>query len=142
MSRINKKKLRNFSGQKKIMQPPGQKKSRKLMGIKYAYMVTAFWFFSFGNFFVKVILWTNLEICSQIWDHNCKIVFPKLEFMFCILSSILSRNMCKLRCNLRKAKIYRLEVQILRIIFFMSFYGQFSHFFLEIWAHIIKSFFF
>ena len=83
----------------------------------------------FLNLFLKIILGTNLVICWLIWDRNCKTVFPKLELIISILILILSKNMCKLRRKLRNVKIYLLVVQILQIIFFMSFYGQFSQLF-------------
>ena len=59
-------------------------------------------FFSFLNYFCKVILWTNLSVLSQIWDYNCKTVFLKLTY-------------CHKLCN---ANIYPLQVRILQIIFF------------------------
>ena len=86
-------------------------------------------------FFSKVILWTNLAICLQRWDHNCRRVFQKKK-LFSLLSSILFRNMCKLHRKLRNAKIYALQVGILHKKFLCHFIdnlGKFS----QIGAHII-----
>ena len=89
-----------------------------------------FSFLIFFKLFFQRYLQTKLAIFSHFWDYICTTVFLKLKFLFSIVSSILSRIMCKLSCQLRNAKIYPIEVKILKIIFFsMSFYGQFRQFF-------------
>ena len=104
-------------------------------------MFSAFRFFEPFDFFYKVILWTNLTILSPIWDYYQKKI-SKLSFLFSILSSIVSWNMCKSRRKLCNAKIYPPVVLILQFFFLsMSFYGQFREFFHIYEPQLSKQFF-
>ena len=103
--------------------------------------VLRFFMFLFFELFFKVILRTNLATFSQIWDYNCKTVFHKLQFLFSILSSILSRNMCKLRPKLRNTRIYPLEVRILLKCFWCHFMDNIGNFSTYMSPHYQHSFF-
>ena len=93
---------------------------------KYAFIFWAFQFFKFFSFF-KMSFYG--PITNFFTSPRLQTVFPKLEFLFSILSSILSKNVYKSRWKLRNAKIYPLEVQIYKLFLFMSLYGQFRQFF-------------
>ena len=53
---------------------------------------------------------TNIMDILSHFTHNqrppFKTVFPKLKFLFFVLGSIFSRNMCKLHCKLRNAPLW------------------------------------
>ena len=54
--------------------------------------------------FFDVILWTIKAIIPHIWAQIIKTFFSKLEFLFSVLGSMESKNICKLRHKLKNAK--------------------------------------
>ena len=54
--------------------------------------------------FLDVILWTIKATIPHIWAHIIKTVFSKLEFLFSVPGSMVSKNICKLRHKLKNAK--------------------------------------
>ena len=54
--------------------------------------------------FFNVILWTIYAIIIHIWAHIINTVFSKLEFLFSVLGSMFSKNICKLRHKLKNSK--------------------------------------
>ena len=52
----------------------------------------------------KVVMWTHKLFPSQIGGHIFKTVFPEHFFLFSVLSSRMSKNICTLRHKVRNAQ--------------------------------------
>ena len=89
------------------------------------------------------ILGTKPDLLVDFWDHIFKSVFPKQLFLFSILHSKLSRNMCKLCHKVRNGQNLPYESPNFRNHFFLSnFTDSLVHFSTSLETTLPKQFFF
>ena len=92
------------------------------IGQNMAWLCSKYYFWKKVRFHVfSFLIFLYFETIAK--QFLLKLIF----FPLSILSSILSRSMCKSRCKLRDAKIYPHEVQILHIFFLCHFKDNFGN---------------